>query len=142
MLKRALAVVGVFATVLPANVVFHTVLAAGFFDREFAALAPAIRSMHDAQPAPLLLLELIIATSLVGLLSQRPTLTLAAGAATGATVNLLTSSAWNLANAASFVSWPAVAVAVDVAWHVTLGAVAGVVAAALLKRLRVAVATA
>lgn len=132
-LRPLLAVIAALLVMFPLNGLFHSVLAAGFFDRELAALAPAIRPMKEANPLFVLLLDATIAAAIVALLARQPSPTARQGASVGALANLLTSSAWNLANAASLVTWSATAAVADIAWHVALGAAAGALAATVLR---------
>jgi len=130
---RGLATLAVFGVLFPANGLFHTVLAAAFFDRRLASLAPAVLPMHDAKPLAVAVLDLTLAALIVYVLG-RDTPTARRGALGGIAVNLASSAAWNLGNTASFASWPVTVTLVDIAWHCSLGAVAGIVAAAVLRR--------
>lgn len=132
-MHRALAVLATWAALLPLNGVFHAVIAAAWFDGELAGLSPVIRPMREASPLPIVCLDAILALVVVVLVGRDPTPSRGFGARTGALVNLASSGAWNLANAASFVTWSHAVTVVDVAWHVTLGAFAGAVAAAVLR---------
>jgi uncharacterized membrane protein len=130
---RLLAVLAAFIALFPANGVFHTVLAAGFFDRELGGLAPAVLPMHEARPFAVAILDLTLAALIVYVVG-RGSPTPARGALGGFVVNLASSAAWNLGNAASFRSWPIAVISLDMLWHCALGAFAGFVAAAALRR--------
>jgi uncharacterized membrane protein len=133
MKPRLLAVLAAFVSLFPANGVFHTLVAARFFDRELGALAPAVLPMHDARPLAVAVLDLTLA-ALVVYVAGRGAPTPARGALGGLVVNLASSAAWNLGNAASFRSWPIAVIFLDVFWHCALGAFAGFVAAAVLRK--------
>lgn len=134
MKRQVLAVIATFGVLFPANGVFHSVLAAGFLDRALASLAPAILPMHDAKPAAVAVLDLTLAMLIVYVVVRGGPISLRRGAAAGLAVNLASSAAWNLGNTASFSSWPLQLTLVDVAWHCMLGAAAGAVAGAVLRR--------
>jgi len=133
MKRHVLAVLTAFAVLFPANGVFHTVVAAGFFDRELGALAPAVLPMHEARPIAVAILDLILATLTVYVVG-RGSPTPARGALGGFVINLASSAAWNLGNAASFRTWPIPVITLDMLWHCALGAGAGFLAAAVLRR--------
>jgi uncharacterized membrane protein len=141
MSRSLLSVLAAWFVLLPLNGVFHAVVAAPFFDARLAGLAPAIRPMHDSNPAPVVALDLLIAVAVVALGARRAR-SRAQSAAVGATLNLLTASAWNLANASVFAVWPVTVALVDVTWHVALGALAGWVAAMVLGARRSTTSTA
>ncbi len=109
------------------NGLFHGLLAADFFDRNNAALGSAALKMADFKPLPIVLLELILAFSLTWILfrvgANGPTLKEALSI--GALFHFSTAMTWNLANMASFVSWPLAVVAGDSLWHVLMGLLAG-----------------
>lgn len=117
------------------NGIFHGLLMADFFDRHMAGLAPAVVQMKDFNPAPIVVLELIIDGVIVWIIAQSGmAVTTRNACMVGALVYLAGSSTWNLANRATFVSWPTVMAVVDIAWHVITGVLAGAIVAWIWNR--------
>ena len=109
------------------NGVFHGLVAADFFDRNTAGLGSAVLKMADFNPLPVAILEAIITFSLTWILFKTSTenTTLNTALTIGGLVHFATSATWNLANMATFVSWPLQLVLGDVAWHILMGIVSG-----------------
>ena len=132
--SRVLATLAAFVVLFPANGLFHTILAAGFFDGRLAALAPALLPMHAAKPLAVAVLDFTLAALIVYVVGRDQRPSARRGLLGGLAVNLASSAAWNLGNTASFAQWPLDVTLVDVAWHCALGSVVGVAVAAVLRR--------
>lgn len=133
MVRLFIATLLAFLTLFPANGLFHVVLAAHFFDMSLNGLGDAIQPMSASHPAPVALLDGLLALGTavyVRFLGNR----LLKGALIGASLNFLTAMSWNLANMATLSSWPLRVLLLDVPWHACLGAVAGIVAASVLRK--------
>ncbi|MFN0173871.1 MAG: DUF2177 family protein [Saprospiraceae bacterium] len=109
------------------NGVFHGLVAADFFDRNFAALGDVAVKMADFNPLPIMVLELLLAFSLTWILSitGSENNTLRGALTVGGLFHLSAAATWNLANMATFVYWPLQLAAGDIAWHILMGIVAG-----------------
>lgn len=109
------------------NGVFHGLVAADFFDRNFAGLGDATVKMADFNPLPVAILELLLAFSLTWIFSitGSENTTLRGALTVGGLFHFSASATWSLANMATFVSWPIQLAAGDIAWHVLMGVVAG-----------------
>jgi len=123
-----------FVLLFPLNGLVHVGPGAALFDRALAGLASAA-PMREGNPALAALIDIILAGAMVLFLVRSPARSGADGALTGAVLGLVASGTWNLANLVVLRGWPASLAAADVAWHVALGAGAGLVLARLAARL-------
>jgi uncharacterized membrane protein len=128
--------IATFVVVFGLNGVFHTVLAAGFFDAHLSQLKPAIHNMSDSNPAWVALLDAVLTFGMVYFITIRQTdrISFAKAAIAGGLLNLISSGAWNFANAATF-AWSLSVTVADIAWHVSLGALGGLIVSAIYNRL-------
>jgi uncharacterized membrane protein len=126
-----------YVAIFACNGIFHLGLAASFFDDHLHAIG-GIRMMKDANPAPLFILDLIIVFGMTYMIcmSRVKDINYRKAATIGALLNLISSSAWNLANAAMF-DWPVIVTVSDIAWHTALGALGGMLIFWLGRRFRV-----
>lgn len=126
-----------YVVIFACNGIFHRGLAASFFDDHLHAIG-GIRMMKDANPAPLFILDLIIVFGMAYMICLSGIREINAGKAAtiGALLNLISSGAWNLANAAMF-DWPLIVTVSDIAWHTLLGALGGILIFRLSRRFRV-----
>lgn len=118
------------------NGVFHGVAAAGFFDDHLAVLGNAVVKMKDFNPIPVIILELILIFCLVLIITRfkNDQLSMRESVLTGGLFYLSTSATWNLANAATLVTWPHIVTVVDVLWHFVSGLLAGWIIYKLFNR--------
>ena len=121
-----------FVVIFGMNGIFHAKIAADFFDRNLSQLQPAIHKMHDTNPLWVGLLDLMLTFGMTYFITLRQSGRIALGTAAfaGGLINLISSGAWNFANAAVF-AWPVTVILGDVLWHVTLGAAGGLMIASL-----------
>lgn len=126
----------VFVVVFALNGVFHGLVAATYFDEHLSMLRPAIKNMSDTNPVWVGLLDLILVFGMTYFILNRrdQKISLSHAAFIGGLINLISSGAWNFANAAMFENWPLALTGVDITWHVTLGAVGGILIAILNNR--------
>ena len=124
-----------FIIVFALNAVFHTLLAADFFDQELAHLSPPISKMKEGNPAWVALLDIVLTFSMTYFILVRQTGKIAwkNAAFTGGLINLISSGAWHFVNAAMF-TWSMVFLYSDMAWHIALGAGGGLIIAAIYNR--------
>ena len=127
-----------FVVVFALNGIFHTKIAANFFDTNLNQLEPAIHKMSETRPQWVAVLDLVLTFGMTYFITIRQTdkIKLSEAAFAGALLNLISSGAWNFANAAMF-NWPIIVTAGDVAWHVSLGAAGGVLIGSIYNRIRV-----
>lgn len=125
-----------FIVVFGLNGVFHGKLAANFFDTNLIQLEPAIHKMSDTNPLWVGLLDLILTFGMTYFITIRQTdkISLSSAAFAGGLVNFISSGAWNFANAAMF-SWSTTVTVGDIIWHISLGAVGGLLIGAIYNRL-------
>ena len=114
-----------FVLVFGLNGVFHSGIAAPFFDNNLQSIA-SVKKMKDSNPLPVALLDLIIVFTMTYLITNnKPSkIKIAEGAIAGGLINLATSGAWNLANTAMF-DWPLTVTLGDMAWHTALDCAGG-----------------
>ena len=126
-----------FVVVFGLNGVFHGQIAANFFDTHLSQLAPAIHKMSDSNPLWVALLDLILTFGMTYFITIRQAykINVSEAAFAGGLVNLISSGAWNFANAAMF-SWSIAVTAGDIAWHMLLGAMGGILIGAIYNRLQ------
>lgn len=124
-----------FIFVFGLNGVFHGKLAANFFDTNLRQLEPAIHKMSDTNPLWVGLLDLVLTFGMTYFITIRQTnkISLRSAAFAGGLVNLISSGAWNFANAAMF-SWSTTVTVGDIIWHISLGAVGGLLIGATYNR--------
>jgi uncharacterized membrane protein len=92
--------------------------------------------MKDFNPIPVIILELILIFCLVLIITRfkNDQLSMRESVLTGGLFYLSTSATWNLANAATLVSWPHIVTVVDVLWHFVSGLLAGWIIYKLFNR--------
>ncbi len=124
-----------FIVVFGLNGIFHGAVAADYFDKNLAGLEPAIHKMKDTNPLWVALLDLILSFGMTYFILVRygSPLTLGRAAFEGGLLNLISSGAWNFANASLF-NWPAMVTVTDMCWHVMLGCFGGLLLAVVYKR--------
>ena len=115
----------VFIAVFAANALFHTFVAAGFYDSHLGGVT---LPMAQANPLLIALVDVVLVAAMAyfilrtyGQRTQR-----VEAAKTGATIGLIGSWTYNLVNYALIPAWPVAGSIIDVLWHVTLGAAGGV----------------
>lgn len=127
-MKRLLfSIIPVFVLGMVLNGVFHGGVAAPFFDSYLAPLGESVQKMADFKPAPIALLEAIL-VGLIYFFTTRDTtgkIAPSRGLLTGGLIELGSAGAWNLANQATFKSWPTAVTLVDISWHVISAALMG-----------------
>lgn len=123
-----------YVAIFACNGIFHIGLAASFFDEHLHHIG-GIKMMKDANPAPLFVLDLIIVFGMSYMICMAGIMemNMRKAAITGALINLISSGAWNLANAAMF-DWPVIVTVSDIAWHTILGALGGILIFWLSRR--------
>ena len=123
-----------FVLVFGLNGVFHSGVAASFFDSNLQNIA-SVKKMKDSNPLPVALLDLIIVFTMTYLITNnKPSkIKIVEGAIAGGLINLATSGAWNLANTAMF-DWPLTVTIGDMAWHAALGCGGGALIAWMYNR--------
>jgi uncharacterized membrane protein len=126
-----------FIVVFGLNGVFHGQFAANFFDTNLSQLQPAIHKMSDTNPLWVGLLDLVLTFGMTYFITIRQTgkISLGDAAFAGGLVNLISSGAWNFANAAMF-NWSTSVTIGDIAWHVSLGIVGGLLICAIYNRVQ------
>lgn len=126
-----------FIVVFGFNGIFHGKLAANFFDTNLSQLEPVIHKMSDTNPIWVGLLDLILTFGMTYFITIRQIdkISLRSAAFAGGLVNLISSGAWNFANAAMF-SWSTTVTIGDIAWHISLGALGGLLIGAIYNRLQ------
>ena len=119
------------------NGAFHGQLAASFFDTNLSQLQPAIHKISDTNPLWVGLLDLVLTFGMTYFITIRQTskIVLSGAAFAGGLINLIASGAWNFANAAMF-NWSTTVTIGDIIWHISLGAVGGLMIAAIFNRLQ------
>lgn len=118
------------------NGIFHSLLAASYFDEQLSAFRPSIKLMSDVNPVWVGLLDVLLVFGMTYFIVYRQGLKIEYGRAVlaGALINLISSGAWNFANTAMFEGWPFSLTMVDILWHVVLGAAGGALIAWLYNR--------
>lgn len=126
-----------FVVVFGLNGIFHGQLAANYFDTNLNQLKPVIHNMKDTNPLWVGLLDLVLTFGMTYFITIRQTekINLSNAAFSGGLINLISSGAWNFANAAMF-SWSTTVTIVDIIWHISLGAVGGLLIGVIYNRLR------
>lgn len=120
------------------NALFHTVVAAGFFDREFAAFGSSVKPIKETNPALLSLVEAIWVCTLFYFLSLNRPMSISKQHAIlgGMLINASVCGTWNFINASMFTVYPVGVILPDMAWHVlAIGPVAGMLVSSLYNRL-------
>ena len=109
------------------NGVFHGLVAADFFDRNFAELGDSVVKMKNFNPLPVAILELLLTFSLTWIFSitSSASISLRGALTIGGLFHFSAASTWSLANMATLVSWPLQLALGDIAWHVLMGITAG-----------------
>jgi uncharacterized membrane protein len=122
-----------FIVVFGLNGLFHSVLAASFFDNHLSMIG-GVKKMSASDPAPVALLDFILVFGMTFLIARTKDgrISLREGAWIGGLINLISSGAWNLANSSMF-NWPVIVTIGDIMWHVFLGSMGGTLVAALLN---------
>ena len=123
-----------FVLIFPLNGLVHVGPGAALFDRALGSVASAA-PMREGNPALAALIDVILAGAMVLFFVRGRGRSGADGALTGAVLGLVASGTWNLANLIVVRGWPMSVAVGDVAWHVALGAAAGLVLARLAARL-------
>jgi len=118
------------------NGVFHGGVAANFFDTQLSVLGDVVLKMKDFNPGPIVILELLIDFCLIMIITgmKNEKVVMKEAVLTGGMFYLSTSATWNLANAATFVSWPVILTIVDTSWHFASGLFAGWIICRLFNR--------
>ena len=126
-----------FIIVFGLNGVFHGQIASNFFDTNLNQLEPVIRKMKDTNPFWIGLLDLVLTFGMTYFITirQADKISLVNAAFAGGLVNLISSGAWNFANAAMF-NWSTTLTIGDIIWHISLGAVGGLVIGTIYNRLQ------
>lgn len=116
-----------FIVVFGLNGLFHSLLAASYFDEQLSSFRPSIKLMSEANPVWVGLLDVVLVFGMTYFIIYRQVLKIEYGRAVfaGALISLISSGAWNFANSALFQGWPVSLTVVDILWHVVLGAVGG-----------------
>ncbi len=125
----------VFIFVFALNGLFHTVLAASFFDKHLSHLGQAVHKMADSNPVPVAVLDAIITLGMSYFIVRNTAgkISVTSGIIAGGLINLVSSGAWNLANAAVF-EWPLIVTIGDMTWHIGLGAAGGALMVLIYNR--------
>jgi predicted membrane protein DUF2177 len=122
------------------NAVFHTVVAASFFDKEFASFGNAVKSVKETNPALLSLVEATWVCTLFYLLSLNKPAKIKTGQAIigGMLINASICGTWNFINASMFPVYPVGVILPDMAWHVlVIGSIAGLLISGLYNKFEV-----
>jgi hypothetical protein len=120
------------------NAVFHTVVAASFFDHGFAAFGSNVKPIKDTSPALLMVVECIWVITLFYLLTlSLPAKMKTSQAVTGGMLmNASICGTWNFINAAIFPVYPISIILPDMAWHVlAIGPAAGLLISGLYNKM-------
>jgi len=109
------------------NGVFHGLVAADFFDRNFAGLGDSVVKMENFNPLPVAILELLLTFSLTWIFSitSSASISLRSALTIGGLFHFSASATWSLANMATLISWPLQLALGDIAWHILMGITAG-----------------
>jgi len=126
-----------FVIVFGLNGVFHTQMAANFFDTNLNQLEPAIHKMKDSNPLWVGLLDLVLTFGMTYFITARRDgkISLSNAAFAGGLLNLVSAGAWNFANAAMF-NWSVTVTVLDILWHILLGAFGGLIIGAIYNRVQ------
>lgn len=119
------------------NAVFHTVVAAGFFDRGFASFGSLVKPIKETNPALLSVVEAIWVCTLFYLLTMQKPVRIKTGQAVlaGMLINASICGTWNFINASMFPVYPVDIILPDMAWHVlAIGPLAGLLISVLYNR--------
>lgn len=120
------------------NAVFHTVVAAAFFDREFSSFGSNVRPIKETNPALLSAVEAIWVCTLFYLLTIGKPVRVNIGKAIvgGMLINASVCGTWNLINASMFTVYPTAVILPDMAWHiVAIGTLSGLLIATIYNRM-------
>lgn len=123
-----------FVAVFAANALFHTFVAARFYDPHLGGVT---LPMAQANPVLIALVDVVLVAAMAYFILRtggQPT-HWAEAAKTGAMIGLIGSWTYNLVNYALIPAWPVAGSMLDVFWHVILGAAGGVLMAAVYNRL-------
>lgn len=125
-----------FIVVFGLNGLFHSVLAASYFDNQLSSFRPPLKMMSEANPLWVALLDLMLVFAMTYFIAFRQGLktNYVRAAFAGGLISLISSGAWNFANAAMFQGWPVSLTMVDMVWHIALGAVGGALISWLYNR--------
>jgi len=119
------------------NAVFHTVVAANFFDQAFSSFGSNVRPIKETNPGLLSLVEFTWVCTLFYLLSlnQKGKMQYAKAIIGGMLINASVAGTWNFINASMFTVYPSSVILPDMAWHVLIiGPVAGILIASLYNK--------
>lgn len=122
----------VFVLIAAGNAVTHGPLGGTFMEESLRLVAPTTPGAHTA--IFLGLVWFLLAGATVYLVDRDRDPTVVRAAIAGALVGLLVDGSWNFINKAQWPAWSTTLIVVDILWHMAHGAVAGVVARAVLKR--------
>ncbi|MFT3701312.1 MAG: DUF2177 family protein [Agriterribacter sp.] len=126
-----------FIILLSINGIFHMKIAAPFFDAYLHQLSPTIRSMRDADPVWIVLLDSMVSICMVYFITYRmdgTNIDRKASMISAALINFIAAVAWNFANQAMF-PWSLTVTINDVLWHTVVGAGGGLLFFTFFKRL-------
>lgn len=92
--------------------------------------------MNEANPLWVGLLDLVLVFGMTYFIAFNRGLKIdfRRAAFAGGLISLISSGAWNFANAAMFQGWPVSLTVVDMVWHIALGAVGGTLICWLYNR--------
>jgi hypothetical protein len=119
------------------NAVFHTVIAASFFDHAFSSFGNNVRPIRETNPGLLSLVEFTWVCALFYLLSlnQKGRMSFPKAILGGMMINASVAGTWNFINASMFTVYPSSVILPDMAWHVlVIGPVAGAMIAGLYNK--------
>ena len=118
-----------FIVVFGLNGIFHGMLASSFFDNNLSQFTPVIKKMSDTNPVWVGLLDLVLTFGMTCFITfrQQGKISLPQAAFFGGLINLISSGAWNFANAAMFLNWSISLTLVDLCWHIMLGVLGGLI---------------